>query len=147
MPSFEFDIGEQQRVGSRFIADVRDEIQRAVFSEKEAQKISQQQIATKIGTSRSVINRQIMGLENMTLSRVAEILWAIGWYPKFKAEKIPAGENYFSVRDFSEKRDSAPIPLQKAPPNNGALDPATQKWLDQITNPTHPSPVPLASAA
>jgi hypothetical protein len=93
MPSFEFDIGEQSRIGARFIAHVRDEIQNALFSEKSARKITQQQIAEKVGTSRAVINRQIMGLENMTLRRVAEILWAIGWEPHFEARKIPAGEN------------------------------------------------------
>jgi hypothetical protein len=95
MPSFEFDIGEQSRVGARFIARVRDEIQRAVFTEKSSRKITQQQIAEKLGTSRAVINRQVQGLENMTLRRVAEILWAIGWEPNFEARKIPAGENQY----------------------------------------------------
>jgi len=95
MPSFEFDIGEQARTGSRFIAHVRDEIQRALFSEKSERKITQQQIAEKLGTSRAVINRQIMGLENMTLRRVAEILWAIGWEPYFGVRRIRAGENQY----------------------------------------------------
>ncbi len=93
MPSFEFDIGERSRVGARFISHVRDEIQNALFSEKSERKVTQQQIAEKLDTSRAVINRQIMGLENMTLRRVAEILWAIGWEPHFEARKIPAGEN------------------------------------------------------
>ena len=93
MPSFEYDIGEQTRVGARFIAHVRDEIQDALFSEKQTRKVTQQQIAEKLGTSRAVINRQIMGLENMTLRRVAELLWAIGWEPYFEAKKIPVGEN------------------------------------------------------
>jgi HTH domain len=92
MPSFEFDIGEQARAGSRFIAHVRDEIQRALFSEKGQPKITQQQIADKLGTSRSVINRQIMGLEDMTLRRVAEILWAIGWEPYFGVRRC--GEDW-----------------------------------------------------
>lgn len=97
MPSFQFDIGEQARTGSRFIAHVRDEIQRALFSEKGQRKITQQQIAEKLGTSRSVINRQIMGLENMTLRRVAEILWAIGWEPYFGVRRIAAGQNQYPV--------------------------------------------------
>jgi HTH domain len=93
MPSFNFDIGEKDRVGSRFVSDVRDELQRALAIEKSERKITQQQIAEKLGTSRAVINRQIMGLENMGIRRVAEILWAIGWKPNFEAQKIPAGEN------------------------------------------------------
>jgi hypothetical protein len=47
------------------------------------------------GPSRAVINRQLMGLENMGIKRVAEILWAIGWEPYFGARKIPAGENQY----------------------------------------------------
>jgi len=93
MPSFNFDIGEKERVGSRFLSDVRDELQRAISIEKSERKVTQQQIADKLKTSRAVINRQIMGLENIGIKRVAEILWAIGWEPSFAAHKIPAGEN------------------------------------------------------
>lgn len=93
MPSFNFDIGEQDRVGSRFLSDVRDELQRALTTEKATRKITQQQIAEKLGTSRAVINRQITGLENIGIKRVAEILWAIGWEPHFAAIK-PAVTNY-----------------------------------------------------
>jgi HTH domain len=110
MPSFEFDIGEQARIGARFIAHVRDEIQRALFSEKDARRITQQQIAEKLGTSRAVINRQVMGLENMTLRRVAEILWAIGWEPHFEARKIPVGENQHPPIDLTPP----PAPPPKA---------------------------------
>ncbi|WP_454629485.1 HTH domain-containing protein [Bradyrhizobium cenepequi] len=93
MPSFNFDIGEKDRVGSRFLSDVRDELQRALATEKARRKITQQQIAEKLETSRAVINRQLMGLENLGIKRVAEILWAIGWEPHFEARRIPTGEN------------------------------------------------------
>jgi hypothetical protein len=93
MPLFEYDIGESERVGSRFLSDVRDELQRALATEKAERKITQQQIAEALGTSRAVINRQIVGLENMSIKRVAEILWAIGWRPHFEARKISPGEN------------------------------------------------------
>jgi hypothetical protein len=93
MPSFKFDIGEKEQVGSRFLSDVRDELQRALSVEKSHRKITQQEIATLLETSRAVINRQIMGLENIGIKRVAEILWAIGWEPHFEARPIPEGHN------------------------------------------------------
>jgi len=34
---------------------------------------------TLLGEHRSVINRQLTGLENLTLRRVAELAWALGW--------------------------------------------------------------------
>ncbi|MGY4399875.1 hypothetical protein [Bradyrhizobium sp. USDA 3315] len=93
MPSFSFDIGEKERAGSRFLSDVRDELQRALATEKSRRKITQQEIANILETSRAVINRQIMGLENIGIKRVAEILWAIGWEPHFEARPIPDGDN------------------------------------------------------
>ena len=93
MPSFNFDIGEKERAGSRFLSDVRDELQRALADEKSRRKITQQEIANLLETSRAVINRQIMGLENIGIKRVAEILWAIGWEPHFEARRAPDGDN------------------------------------------------------
>jgi hypothetical protein len=106
MPSFNFDIGERERVGGRFLSDVRDELQRALAEEKAIRKITQQQIAEKLGTSRAVINRQLLGLENMGIKRAAEILWAIGWEPYFGARKIPAGENQYPAVEAAAPRPS-----------------------------------------
>jgi transcriptional regulator with XRE-family HTH domain len=93
MPSFKFDIGEKERVGSRFLSDVRDVLQNALATEKSQRKITQQQIANLLGTSRAVVNRQLLGLENIGIKRVAEILWAIGWEPHFEARPILRGAN------------------------------------------------------
>jgi hypothetical protein len=111
MTSFNFDIGERERVGSRFLSDVRDELQRALATEKSQRKITQQQIAASLETSRAVINRQIMGLENIGIKRVAEILWAIGWEPHFEARKIPFGDNHPQVLTPGSPRlpDFAPL--------------------------------------
>jgi formamidopyrimidine-DNA glycosylase len=105
MPSFNFDIGERERVGSRFLSDVRDELLRALAEEKSRRKITQQQIAEKLETSRAVINRQLMGVENMGIKRAAEILWAIGWEPFFQARKLPAGQNQFIVAEPTSSAD------------------------------------------
>ena len=95
MTSFVFDIGAKARAAARFIDDVRSELQAALVTEKRERKITQQAIAQAIGTSRSVINRQLMGQENLTLRTVAELAWALGWEPEFKLRKPQAtkGEN------------------------------------------------------
>jgi hypothetical protein len=88
-----YDIGEKARKASRFIGQVRAELQRAFAFEKSHRKITQQQVATMIGTNRSVINRELMGLENLTLRRVAELAWALGWEIVFylrKPEEVSA---------------------------------------------------------
>lgn len=83
------EIDEQSMVGSTYMAHVANEIRRAASIEKKSRKITQQAIAEKIGTSRSVVNREMSGLENLSARRTAELLWALGWEPVFKARKIP----------------------------------------------------------
>ncbi len=91
--SFEIEIDEKSRVGSEFMARVVNEIRRALAAEKATRKLTQQDIADRIGTSRAVINRQVQGFENLGARRIAEILWAIGWEPHFEARRIPDGVN------------------------------------------------------
>jgi hypothetical protein len=131
MPSFNFDIGEKERAGSRFLSDVRDELQRALAAEKSRRKMTQQEIANLLETSRAVINRQIMGLENIGIKRVAEILWAIGWEPYFEARPIPEGENEFI-------RPAATTPRQPDSDNRtaraSALDDRKKNEKDKATS-------------
>ena len=79
MISYLFDIGNRARTIGRFVGSVREGLQYALFTEKKRSKLTQQHIAHLIGVNRSVINRQIMGTENLTVKRVAELAWAIGW--------------------------------------------------------------------
>ena len=106
MNSFEFDIGEKARAGSRFIDRVNAEVQRAFFSEKETEKVTQQAIATRLGVHRSVVNRQVMGLENMTARSIGELFWALGWEPFFEARKH---EHELGENDFVSVEDVEPI--------------------------------------
>lgn len=87
MNSYLFDIGGKKRAAARFIGRVRAELQRALISEKATRKLTQQAIAKLIGVNRSVINRQLMGYENMTLRSVAELAWALGWDILFELRK------------------------------------------------------------
>ena len=90
MTSYELDLlDEKSLAGSEFMARVAREIRHALAVEKSTRKLTQQAIADKIGTSRSVVNREVQGLENLTSRRIGELLWAIGWEPYFEARKVP----------------------------------------------------------
>lgn len=94
MTSFELDfVDEKSRAGAEFMEQISRELQRAFLTEKKARKITQQAIANTVGTSRAVINRELQGLENIGARRIGELFWAMGWRPKFTAERIPDGEN------------------------------------------------------
>jgi hypothetical protein len=94
MTSYVFDIGEKDRKASRFIGHVRAELQKALVAEKHERKITQQQIADLIGVNRSVVNRQLMGTENLTLRSVGELAWALGWDAIFELRKPASVGNH-----------------------------------------------------
>ena len=118
-----FDIGERTRKAARFIGHVRAELQKAWLTEKASRKITQQQIATTLDVNRSVINRQLMGYENLTLRSVFDIAWALGWEPIFYLRKSQA----------QAEQAGQPVPVQSGPQM-----PPIEAKADQI------SPVQLA---
>src|SRR5262249_9729157 len=87
MNLYVYDIGEKARKAARFIGHVRAELQKALIAEKTSRKLTQQEIATMLGSSRAAINRQFMGFENLTIRRVAELAWAMGWDIVFELRK------------------------------------------------------------
>jgi transcriptional regulator with XRE-family HTH domain len=95
MTSFRISLTPSKRVAGRFVSSVRRAIQKALAEEQRDSGLTQSDIARKIGVHRSVINRQIQGREDMTLSRVAELAWALGRKPVFDLPKIsrPHGSN------------------------------------------------------
>jgi len=136
MNSYVFDIGEKARKVARFIGHVRAELQRALVVEKASRKLTQQQIATMIGVHRSVINRQLMGFENLTLRRVAELAWALGWELYFELRRpqqpgtitveSPAAStsntNIVNLQQFRQlNADQLPAPQRQANPSVVAL--------------------------
>ena len=116
MNSYVYDIGDKERAGSRFISHVRREVQGAFLHEKKSRKLTQQQIATRLGVNRSVVNRQLGGLENMTLRSVAELLWAMGWEPDFAATKEPNDPFANDKGDAAEMEFDTPPARKTAPP-------------------------------
>jgi hypothetical protein len=94
MSSLVYNIGGKSRTVARFMGTVRRELQKAVAAEKRTRKLTQQQIADMLDTNRSVINREILG-GNLTLRRLGELAWALGWEIVFEFRKPVAatGQN------------------------------------------------------
>lgn len=83
MPSYQISLTPHKRAAGRFIAMVRREIQKALAEEQAKRGTTQASVAAELGVNRSVIHRQIMGLENLTLGTVGEIASALGREPLF----------------------------------------------------------------
>lgn len=90
--SYELKISAKDRASGRFIGTVRKKLINAALDEKRQTGISQSAVASKLGVSRSVINRLLRGQANLTLRTVAELAWALGWEPVFSLRRKVSGE-------------------------------------------------------
>jgi hypothetical protein len=84
MSSFQITITPKERAAGRFVSRVRRALQKALAEEANERGITQSIIARLIGVNRSVVSREIRGHKNLTLSRVAELVWAMGGIPVFE---------------------------------------------------------------
>jgi len=112
MTSFVFDIGEMPRKVARAIGHVRSELQKAFVTEKKATKLTQQAIATKRGVHRSVINRQLTGVDDLTYRSIVENALAMGYEPKFslhRTELLAPGRNEPSHAVTQETTVAVPL--------------------------------------
>lgn len=78
MTSFRLSLTPSKRAAGRFISKVRRELQKALSEEHARRGLTQSDLARKIGVHRSVIHRQLVGIENLTLGRVGELAAALG---------------------------------------------------------------------
>jgi plasmid maintenance system antidote protein VapI len=69
---------------------VRRALQKAFAEEHRSSGMTQTDIANAIGVHRSVINRELRGQKDITLSRVAELAWALRRKPRFELEESVA---------------------------------------------------------
>src|SRR3546814_4037359 len=78
--SFQIVIPNHRRAATRFIGKVRRTLQVALAN---SPGIRRTDLADGIGVHRSVITRQLNGKKDMSLGRVAELAWAMGYEQEF----------------------------------------------------------------
>lgn len=85
--TFELDHPKEE-ASSRFVADVGRLLQTALVDRKAISKLTQQEIADRLGVDRSSVNRNFSGYRNLTLSSLAELCWAMDVEPSLVIEQI-----------------------------------------------------------
>lgn len=97
MPPLAITIRPSRKAAARFVGDVRRELQR-VLNHERAAGLNQSKIADALGVHRSVISRELAGRRDLSLGRIGELAWALGYKPAFTLEKValPAGSNHLS---------------------------------------------------
>jgi transcriptional regulator with XRE-family HTH domain len=89
--SFRITISPKEQAAGRFVSRVRRGLQKALAEEAQKRGLTQSDLARAIGVNRSVISRELRGHKDLSLSRVAELAWALGRRPVFElVEAVPA---------------------------------------------------------
>ena len=117
MTSFQITLTPNRRAAARFIGQVRRALQKAYVEEQQQRGLSQSEIARLLKVHRSVINRELKGLKDMTLGRVGELSWAMGRQAYFSAERPaqPAGNNHIPALQQALSNAPSPSPSTSTP--------------------------------
>ena len=96
MTSFQISLSPKRRASGRFVARVRQALQKALAEEKVARGLTQSEVARMIEVHRSVVSRELRGRSDITLGRVGELAWALGREIKFDLviPSLPDGTNH-----------------------------------------------------
>lgn len=86
--SFHLEIDPKRNAGNRLIFRIIREIQRAYAEEKTDRKLTQQEVAERLGVNRSVVNRWLQGKENLTVRSLGELMWAMDREWVFSSKKV-----------------------------------------------------------
>lgn len=102
--SFLMRIDPRRQAAAVFISGVRDELMRALLIARRRDGATQSSIAEKLDVHRSVINRELSGQSNLTLRRVAELAWAVGFRPDFRLvdERDEDGCNFVTTTSVGQ---------------------------------------------
>ena len=78
MRSYINNVDNRRQVYLSLVSDVESQI-RDAYAERHEQGIeTQTSLAEKLGVNRSVVNRRLRGLNNLTLESLADLVWGLG---------------------------------------------------------------------
>lgn len=80
--SYQIGIKGHRRAAARFVSKVHRKIQKA-YSNRRAEGATQSALAEGLGVHRSVVSRQLNGREDISIGRVAEYAYLLGYEIEF----------------------------------------------------------------
>lgn len=94
MTFFRFEIDGRARTAGRLIGRVRRELLKAVTEDRRA-GLTQQELARRLDSRRSDVNRQLSGEAEITLRSLADLAWALDREITFELRRAndSAGQN------------------------------------------------------
>ena len=71
-------VDNRRQVYLALVADVESQLRDAYAERNEQGQETQSSLAEKLGVNRSVVNRRLRGLNNLTLETLADMVWGLG---------------------------------------------------------------------
>ncbi|MDB5523891.1 MAG: hypothetical protein JWM58_1654 [Rhizobium sp.] len=93
-----FELEPKDEAVAEFVGDLGRALQALFIESRKMDKTTQQALATKLGISRSRMNRCLSGYANLTASSIAELGWAMGYRPTIVFHPINALVEHGAVR-------------------------------------------------
>lgn len=75
--SFQFDVDPKELVAIDLVTSVGRQLQETLVDRKKIGKLTQQEIANRLGIDRARVNKCFSGYNNLTLKTLAELAWAM----------------------------------------------------------------------
>lgn len=92
MTSLVFEIDAKEAAAASFVGLVGELLQHSLMQRKELGKLTQQEIADRLGIDRSRVNRCFSGYANLSLEKLAELCWAMDIEPEINFRQLLANE-------------------------------------------------------
>lgn len=97
-----FALDPKDEAGADFVALVGSKLQQAFLAQKLKNKLTQQQVATRLNVDRSRIHRCLSGHNNLSAEAIGALVWALGGKPVFDIEFDD--EDAISCNFFEEEK-------------------------------------------
>lgn len=75
--SFQIELEPKDEAAADLISHVGWQLQALLSARQEREKLTQQEIATRLGVDRARVNKCLSGFNNLTLKTLAELVWAM----------------------------------------------------------------------
>lgn len=120
-------VSPNRRAAARLVGQTRRRLQRALADRPDVKRTK---IADALGVHRSVITKQFSGTQDMTIGRVAELAWAMGYEPEFVLHDLNQPGIHNDIPDECPAFDTTEYATEASSDNEQSLENNIREFED-----------------
>ena len=129
--SYRIGVKGHRRAAARLVAKMHRTLQRA-YEKRREEGLTQTELASSLDVHRSVVNRQLNGVQDMSIGRVAEYAHLLGYDVEFdfvERSSVPGSNLAPSTPPIFQARTASSGGVQHVNPSNARLIARSDKAL------------------